>query len=155
MTMSDKPTPEGRIKLPPVDPRPPEIALGEALADAYSDDLVGIDVPDSLRWTMVDVFRRAARLLKQRGQRVGVYALWRLTGKRNPARVQSGRLGGSQAYRTIENEHEREIRKRARAAMGGMAVFTKDGRNPSTYGKLLRQNRTRKAKGLPPLDLSG
>ncbi len=39
--------------------------------------------------------------------------------------------------------------------MGGMAVFTKGGRNPATYGKLLRENRTRKAKGLPPLDLSG
>ena len=47
------------------------------------------------------------------------------------------------------------MRRKARAAQGGNAVFTKGGRNPSTYGKLLRENRTRKAKGLPPLDLSG
>ena len=37
---------------------------------------------------------------------------------------------------------------------GGTAAFTKGGKNPTTYGKLLRENRARKAKGLPPLDLS-
>ena len=131
-----------RIKLPPVDPRPPDVVLGEAIANAYADDLENIDIGDgdSFAWIMVDVFRNAARLLKQRGQAVTVYALWRLTGKRNPAKAGAGRIGGLAASRKLSRQQLSE-----RGKPGGRATFgLPDERRATAYGRELRARRSQR-----------